>query len=95
MSQHLVSFINRSESLNTHGRIKNLGGYNADNSLWKVPQGSMIAALEAERYEFFVISGGRAYDLIVAISEDGYKYLRTTSDVEGEPNVLLRLQECP
>ena len=94
MSQHLVSFINRGESSNAHERIRNIGGYNADNSLWKLPQQAMIAALEARSHEFFVMLNGRVFDLIVAVSEDGHKYLKTTTDAE-QPLTLLRLPECP
>lgn len=94
MSQHLVSFINRSQSSNVHEMIENIGGFDSNNALWKVPQGAAIAALEAGKYEFYVMINGRAFDLMIAASRDGYKYLKTTADKE-EPTSLLSLPECP
>ena len=93
MSQHLVSLINRGQSRHLHEMIKNIGGFDSQNALWKMPQSVAISAIEAGKYEFFMLINGKAYDLVVA-ERSGQKYLKTTRD-EREPSTLLKLPECP
>ena len=57
-------------------------------------QQQAIASIEAGTYQFYVQAGGRSVWVIIAVSEDGHKYLKTQAD-GPQPDNLLSLRECP
>jgi glycine cleavage system H lipoate-binding protein len=61
---------------------------------WKLTQGDAIVGIESGKWAFWVETGGKVVDVIVAVSATGHKYLKTRNDGE-QPTNLLILPECP
>ena len=89
-----IKCINKSDRMNAHERILNIGGVNGDGGRWRLTQTQAIEGIENGTYSFFVTKGGSSVNVIVAKSQYGNKYIKTTADGE-QPNNLLSLPECP
>ncbi len=89
-----IKCINKSDRMNAHERILNIGGINPDGSRWKISQANAIEYIEEGKFSFYVNRGGNSVDVIVAKSQYGHKYIKTSADGE-QPNNLLSLPECP
>lgn len=88
-----IKCINKTDRLDPHERIQAIGGQNPDGSFWKLSQQEAISGMEAGKWDFFVTSGGRSVEVVVAKSRYGYRYIKTVADGE-HPNNLLSLYEC-
>ena len=89
-----IRCVNKSDRFNPYERIISVGGVAGDNTRWKLPQQRAIELIEAGRNSFYVNRSGNAVEVIIAVSQYGHKYLKTTADAE-QPNNLLSLPECP
>lgn len=92
-TSHQIRCINKSDRTNIHERIVNIGGINEDGKRWKITQNEAIAAIEANKWQFYVGQGINRVDVIVGTSAAGYKYLKTKNDTTTINN-LLSLPEC-
>ena len=88
-----IRCINKSESVNPHERIINLGGVNADGSRWKLSHTEAIHCIVNDTYLFYIKRGVKIVYVVIA-NQSGWKYLKTTTDGD-QPDDLLRLPECP
>lgn len=88
-----IRCINKTDRMNPHERIKNVGGQNADGGRWKQSVDQTVREIESREWEFFVTEGDRTVDVIVA-THNGNKYIKTTAD-GIQPDNLLSLPECP
>ncbi|WP_269225671.1 DUF3892 domain-containing protein [Flavobacterium eburneipallidum] len=93
-TSHEIRCINKSDRTNIHERIVNIGGINEDRTRWKISQSDAIAAIEANKWQFYVGQGVNKVDVIISESAAGYKYLKTKNDTTTSNN-LLNLPECP
>ncbi|MFV8327479.1 DUF3892 domain-containing protein [Flavobacterium sp. ZS1P14] len=93
-SLHEIRCINKSDRTNIHEGIVNIGGINPDGNRWKISQTEAISAIESNKWNFYVGQGNSRIDVIIAVSEAGYKYLKTKNDTSTNNN-LLSLPECP
>ena len=89
-----IQCINRSDRLDPHQRIINVGGMASERTHWKLSQRRAIELIESRRNSFFVTRDGKAVDVVVAVSAYGNRYLKTVADRE-QPDNLLSLPECP
>lgn len=89
-----VKCINKSDRFNPHERILFIGGLNADGTRWKLSQQDAIKGIEEGKWAFYVSKNGKSVWVVVAVSAQGNKYLKTEADGE-QPNNLLSLPECP
>ena len=91
-----IKCINKSDRPNPHERIVNIGGSpGATTTRWKRSQQQAITEIEAGTYNYYVaVPNAEAVWVIVATSQWGHKYIKTTADGE-HPNNLLALAECP
>lgn len=90
-----VTCINKTDRQNPHERIHAVGGINPDGSRWRLPLEAAIAGIERGDWLFFVErpAGNKVY-VVIALSPERNKYLKTQADAE-QPNNLLALPECP
>jgi hypothetical protein len=93
-AQIQVKCINKSDRYNPHERILSIGGTNPDGSRWKLSEQDAIAGIEMGKWQFYVNIGEKSAWVIIALSAQGHKYLKTEADGE-HPNNLLSLPECP
>ena len=84
-----VKCINKTDRYNAHERIKAIGG----GGSWKHTQEQAIKWIEDGSFSYYVNKGGHIVDVIIATSQYGHKYIKTTADGE-QPNNLLSLPEC-
>ena len=95
MADHEITCIHKSDRSEVHERIKSIGGVDPiDGKRWKLSQEEAIKAIESGKLRFYVMVGGKAVPVVVAVSAWGRKYLKTQIDRE-QPNGLLSLEECP
>jgi hypothetical protein len=94
MVQIQVKCINKSDRYNPHERILSIGGTNPDGTRWKLSEQDAIAGIERGKWQFYVNVGEKTAWVIIALSAQGHKYLKTEADGEN-PNNLLSLPECP
>ena len=95
MANHEIMCIHKSDRTQIHERIKSIGGVDpSDGKRWTLSQQDAIKAVESGKQDFYVMVGGKAVPVTVAVSSWGTKYLKTQSDRE-QPTTLLNLQECP
>lgn len=89
-----ITCINKSDRMDAHRRITNVGGRNTDGTRWLLAEAAAIGGIEADRWSFFVERpAGHRVDVVIA-TRLGAKYLKTTADGE-QPDNLLALPECP
>jgi len=91
---HQIKCINKSDRNDPHERITHIGSTMPEGGRWKLTQGDAIAGIELGKWLFWVETGGKAVEVIVAVSATGHKYLKTQHDGE-QPTNLLILPECP
>ncbi len=90
-----ITCINKSERYNPHERIQYVGGKNPNGTGWKMSQPDAIVGIESAKYRFWVKPPSTdSVWVVVAVSSQGNKYLKTAADGE-QPNNLLSLPECP
>jgi hypothetical protein len=89
-----IRCINKTDRMNPHERIRNVGGLNDDNTRWKLSVSDAIAGIKQGKYKFWVSVAGKSVWVVIARSAYGNEYLKTEADGE-QPNNLLSLPECP
>lgn len=89
-----ISCINKDDRYDPHEAITHVGGVNADGTRWRLTLAEAIQYIEDGTYKFYVNVNNDPVRVIVAISRNGNKYLKTVADGD-EPNNLLALMECP
>ena len=96
MAQHLrIRCVIKTDRMGTHERIHSVGGAKPDGGSWKLTQDKAISGIEDGTCVFYIERPvGRRIDVIVAVSVDGNKYLKTVADRE-QPEKLLSLPTCP
>jgi hypothetical protein len=88
-----IRCIDKSDRINPHERIRNVGGTNPDGSRWKQTEEETIREIESGDWVYYSEGGGRTVKVIVAVHL-GRKYLKTEAD-GIQPDNLLYLPECP
>ena len=90
-----IRCINNNDRNDQYTRITHIGGQNDDGARWKRTQSQAIHDIETGTYAYFVERpAGDRVNVIVAVSQHGNKYIKTTADGDA-PNNLLSLPECP
>src|SRR5258707_575700 len=93
-SRHQVSCVNKTDRYNPHERISHIGGFNNDNTRWRLTEQEAIIGIENGTWQFYVHKGTHTVDVLIAVSRYGNKYLKTEADGD-QPDNLLSLPECP
>jgi len=88
-----ISCINKDDRFDPHESIIHVGGMNADGTRWRMTLAQAIQYSEAGTYRFYVNVNNDPVWVIVAVSRNGNKYLKTVADGDV-PNNLLALREC-
>jgi hypothetical protein len=96
MVQIQVKCINKSDRSSPHESILSIGGTNPDGTRWKLSEQDAIADMERGEWQFYDYVGDKSAWIIIGLSAQGHKYLKTEEDTDSEhPNNLLSLPECP
>lgn len=82
-----IRCINKSDRLNPHERIINIGGVNPDGAQWKRSQQQAISDIENGTCDYYVSVAGRTVSVVVATSQWGDKY-KTAADEIRYQNLL-------
>ncbi len=88
-----IHCVTPSDRFNHHQRLRRLGGVNPDGARWRIGEAEAIAGIEAGRWRFVVAYRGRDWEVEVATSKYGTKYLKTAADTL-HPDSLLALPHC-
>ena len=88
-----IQCVNKTNRMNAHERIKDVGGINSDGTRWKLTETAAIDGIEQGKWRFWASVNEKSVWVVVA-SRLGHKYLKTEADGE-EPNNLLNLPDCP
>jgi hypothetical protein len=89
-----ISCINKTDRSSAYEKIRNAGGVSS-GSRWKKTQEQIIIDIENGTNQYFVkVAGYREVSVVIAKSQWGNKYIKTSDDGEM-PNNLLSLPECP
>ena len=91
--RYLIHCVVRANLLNHDRRLRRVGGINPDGAHWQIAEAEAIAAIEAGRWNFYVMAGGREWPIVVAVSKYGQKYLKGAAD-GLQPDSLLALPDC-
>ena len=95
MAQNVqIQGINKTDRMNPHERIKNIGGANSGGGNWKLTLEKAIAGIKADKWKFWTVANGKSVWVVIAKSAQGNEYLKTEADGD-QPNNLLSLPECP
>ncbi|MBN8979173.1 MAG: DUF3892 domain-containing protein [Rhizobiales bacterium] len=89
-----IQCINKTDRMNPHERIKNIGGVNANGSRWKLTLEEAIRGIKSDKWKFWTVAAGKSVWVVIARSAQGNEYLKTEADGD-QPNNLLSLPECP
>lgn len=92
--RHQIKCISKSDRNDPHERITHIGSTMPEGGRWKLTQADAITGIESGKWLFWVETGGKTVEVIVAVSATGHKYLKTRNDGE-QPTNLLILPECP
>jgi len=90
---HQVLFLLKTRYQNPHDRISHIGGLNSDGTNWNLTLARAVDAIERSKWKFYLMRNGTSFDLIVATTRLGNKYLKTTADRQ-QPIGLLALPAC-
>lgn len=83
----------KADRYNPHERILSIGGQGRYGSRWVISQQEAIEAIDSGKLEFFITIHGRKQRVVIAVSENGHRYLKT--EVDGvQPTLLLTLPDC-
>jgi hypothetical protein len=88
-----IQCVNKTPRADPHLRISHIGGLNADQTRWKLPEADAIEGVKSGRWSFYVVAAGVRANVVIATHGDR-EYLKTQSD-GLQPNNLLSLPECP
>ncbi|HUX20969.1 MAG TPA: DUF3892 domain-containing protein [Spirochaetia bacterium] len=91
--RYQVLCINKSDRPNAHERLVAIGGITGTGSRWLLSQEQAIEEIEHGRMSFFVPRFGKEVSVLVTVSPNGKKLLKTEADGE-QPDNLLSLPEC-
>jgi hypothetical protein len=92
-ARYLICCVTRTDRLNHDRRIRRIGGVNPDGAHWQISEAEAIAAIETDRWHFYVREEGSDLPVVVAVSKYGSKYLKGSTD-GLHPESLLALPEC-
>lgn len=89
-----IQCINKTDRMNPHERIQNIGGVNPDGTRWKMSLDRAIEGIKEGKWRFWVSVDNKSVWVDIATSAYRNEYLKTDADRE-QPNNLLSLPECP
>jgi len=89
----LIDCIEKDDRYDPTEAIQTIGGRNPDGARWSLTQKDAIAGIKSGKWSFYVMSGNRNVNVIVARSRFGNDYIKTEAD-DYAPNNLLNLKSC-
>lgn len=79
---------------NNANKITFIGGTTSNSTRWKQSLEKTIKEIENNEWEYVVLKDGQYCKIVVAIDENGCKYIRP-EDEDLESNFLTTLPSCP
>ncbi|AWA30453.1 DUF3892 domain-containing protein [Flavobacterium magnum] len=93
-TNHQIRFVKKSASQNIAERIASIGGVNPDGTTWEISQAQAVIGIESGRWMFYIHCNEEFSKVIVAVSTDAEKYLKTEMDL-FDMSLLLLLPDYP
>ena len=90
---HEITCVTRTSHADPALQITHVGGPNPKGRGWRLTLDEAIEGMLSGRWAFFVMKGPQRLNLIVAVSHQGYRYIKSEND-NSVPETLLKLPDC-
>ncbi|OYU81228.1 MAG: hypothetical protein CFE23_05540 [Flavobacterium sp. BFFFF1] len=91
---HQIRFVKKTNQTKCNEKISHIGGINPDGSTWEISQQEAIKGMESGKWMFYLNCNEEFSRVLVAVSPDAEKYLKTELDYL-DLSLLLLLPDYP
>ena len=90
---HQITCITRVNHAEPALQITHVGGPNPKGRGWRLTLAEALEGMVSGRWSFFVIKDAQRIKLMVGVSQNGYRYIKSENE-NSVPHTLLELPDC-